>query len=75
MAVSQIDAIRDAGKRAAIAQRRGDAGRAALWLKWARDAARLEETPRDAITALETAYREESASYATPRGVSGSGRW
>jgi len=75
MAVSQIEAIKDAGRRAAIAQRQGDGGRAALWLKWARDAARLEETPGDAIRAFETAYREESASHDVPRGYSGSGRW
>lgn len=75
MAVSQIDAIRDAGRRAAIAQRQGDASRAALWLKWASDAARLEETPEDAIAAYRNAYRSETTSYDVPRGMSGSGRW
>jgi hypothetical protein len=75
MAVSQIEAIKDAGRRAAIAASQGDNGRAAMWHKWASDAAKLEDVYTVAMSAYRDAYKAESASYDVPRGVSGSGRW
>lgn len=56
--MNQIEAIKDAGARAATARRRGDEATARFHQSWADKAIRLEDDPKAAREAYNKAYRD-----------------
>ena len=71
--MKQLEAIKEAGRKAAEARRNQDEPTAKFHTDWANKAARLEDDPSAAKQAFQDAYREHNEQYRT--GSKGVNRW